>query len=220
MLVKQAIAGWLLRHDVVWPLDPSAPWWLLTHYSARNEVQNLLDGALILATMLARCRPPARLPLPSYRCHGPEPRCLVLAARSSPGTGAQPARRRRRFPRSPCRHGVDAWGGGLRSALERCRALPPAGRRLAVVAGPRHPAPRAATEEASPLSSLVMARGLHARRRPVAGAAGVGRERGGSADSAERNGAATPPHPHGHHRQIALRQATARQRQHHRVLQC
>jgi polyferredoxin len=53
VLVKQAVAAWLLRHDIVWPLEASAPWWLLTNYPARNDVLNLLDGALILATMTA-----------------------------------------------------------------------------------------------------------------------------------------------------------------------
>lgn len=53
VLVKQTVAGWLLRHDIVWPLERSAPWWLLTNYPERNDVLNLLDGALVLTAMLA-----------------------------------------------------------------------------------------------------------------------------------------------------------------------
>lgn len=46
--VKQAIATWLVRQDMLWPLERSAPWWLLTNYPARNDVLNILDGALVL----------------------------------------------------------------------------------------------------------------------------------------------------------------------------
>lgn len=50
---KQAIAGWLVRRDILWPLEPSAPWWLLTNHPARNDVLNLLDDALLLGYILA-----------------------------------------------------------------------------------------------------------------------------------------------------------------------
>lgn len=46
---KQAIATWLVDHDVLWPLAGNAPWWLLTHYPDQNDVLTWLDGALLLA---------------------------------------------------------------------------------------------------------------------------------------------------------------------------
>ncbi len=45
---KQAIAEWLVGRDILWPLEASAPWWLLTNYPARNDVLTPLDGALLL----------------------------------------------------------------------------------------------------------------------------------------------------------------------------
>lgn len=46
--VKLTLARWLLQHDVFWPLERSAPWWLLTNYPQHNDVLNLLDGALVI----------------------------------------------------------------------------------------------------------------------------------------------------------------------------
>ncbi len=46
---KQWIAEWLVNHDIVWPLEATLPWWLLTDYPAQNDVMSLLDGALLLA---------------------------------------------------------------------------------------------------------------------------------------------------------------------------
>lgn len=51
--VKQALAGWLVRQDMLWPLERSAPWWLLTNYPARNDVLNLLDAALLVVYIVA-----------------------------------------------------------------------------------------------------------------------------------------------------------------------
>ena len=45
---KQQAAVWLYQHGWGWPLETSAPWWLLTHYPEHNDVFTLLDGALLL----------------------------------------------------------------------------------------------------------------------------------------------------------------------------
>ncbi|HXH01833.1 MAG TPA: 4Fe-4S binding protein [Candidatus Competibacteraceae bacterium] len=50
--VKQALAQWLVEHDILWPLETSAPWWLFTHYPAQNDVFSWLDGALLIAYIL------------------------------------------------------------------------------------------------------------------------------------------------------------------------
>ncbi|MCB1893305.1 MAG: 4Fe-4S binding protein, partial [Rhodocyclaceae bacterium] len=46
---RQAAAEWLVGHDLLWPLESGAPWWLLTHYPEANDVFTWLDGGLILA---------------------------------------------------------------------------------------------------------------------------------------------------------------------------
>jgi len=50
---KQSMAAWLVGRDVLWPLEMSAPWWILTNYPARNDVLTLLDGAMLLAYIFA-----------------------------------------------------------------------------------------------------------------------------------------------------------------------
>jgi len=51
--VKQAVAEWLVDHGLVWPLEPLAPWWILTNYPEKNDVLSLLDGAVLIGYVLA-----------------------------------------------------------------------------------------------------------------------------------------------------------------------
>lgn len=51
--MKQAAAEWLVDHDILWPLDTEAPWWLLTHYPQHNDVFSWLDGAALISYVLA-----------------------------------------------------------------------------------------------------------------------------------------------------------------------
>lgn len=51
--LKQNTATWLVAQGQMWPLTTTAPWWLLTNYPAQNEVFSLLDGALLVAYVLA-----------------------------------------------------------------------------------------------------------------------------------------------------------------------
>jgi polyferredoxin len=46
--LKQTAAEWLVNQDVMWLLDESPAWWLLTRYPAVNDVFTWLDGAAIL----------------------------------------------------------------------------------------------------------------------------------------------------------------------------
>jgi polyferredoxin len=47
--MKQAIATWLVDHEIMWPLAAHVPWFLLTNYPDNNDVLTPLDGALIVA---------------------------------------------------------------------------------------------------------------------------------------------------------------------------
>nr|WP_253272929.1 4Fe-4S binding protein [Halomonas sp. PR-M31] len=51
--LKQAAAVWLVNHDLMWPLETTAPWWILTNYPGQNDVFNLLDGAVLIGYILA-----------------------------------------------------------------------------------------------------------------------------------------------------------------------
>lgn len=51
--VKQMFAGWLVDHDLIWPLKPLAPWWILTNYPDQNDMLTLLDGAVLIGYILA-----------------------------------------------------------------------------------------------------------------------------------------------------------------------
>lgn len=46
---KQWAATRLAEAGVLWPLDATAPWWVLTNYPDRNDVLTLFDGALLVA---------------------------------------------------------------------------------------------------------------------------------------------------------------------------
>jgi hypothetical protein len=46
---KTAAAEWLVNHEILWPLDDSPAWWLLTRYPEANDVFTWLDGIGILA---------------------------------------------------------------------------------------------------------------------------------------------------------------------------
>lgn len=50
--IKQALAGWLVDRGMLWPLERSAPWWVLTSYSERNDVLSLADGVLLVGYVL------------------------------------------------------------------------------------------------------------------------------------------------------------------------
>ncbi|MDR3411433.1 MAG: 4Fe-4S binding protein [Formivibrio sp.] len=50
---KQWAAEWLINHDILWPLQTNAPWWMFTHYAENNDVFSWLDGSLLLAYIFA-----------------------------------------------------------------------------------------------------------------------------------------------------------------------
>ncbi len=47
-MVKQFCAGWLIDAGLLWPVETTAPWWILTNYPERNDMLTLLDGALLI----------------------------------------------------------------------------------------------------------------------------------------------------------------------------
>jgi polyferredoxin len=50
--VKQHIARVLVEHGIMWPLDATLPWWMLTNYPAQNDVLSVLDGGLLITYIL------------------------------------------------------------------------------------------------------------------------------------------------------------------------
>jgi hypothetical protein len=45
---KQNLAEWLVGNDIVWPLERSAPWFILTNYPMQNDTMSLLDGTVLV----------------------------------------------------------------------------------------------------------------------------------------------------------------------------
>ncbi|MCG1054333.1 4Fe-4S binding protein [Mycetohabitans sp. B5] len=46
--IKQALAAWLIDHDIMWPLQTNAPWFIFTHYPEQNDAFSWLDGGLVI----------------------------------------------------------------------------------------------------------------------------------------------------------------------------
>ena len=46
--LKQIFASWLIDHNILWPLDTNAPWFLFTHYPEQNDVFSWLDGSMVI----------------------------------------------------------------------------------------------------------------------------------------------------------------------------
>jgi hypothetical protein len=51
--MKQTAAEWLVERDILWPLEESQAWWLLTRYPDVNDIFTWLDGTLILVWITA-----------------------------------------------------------------------------------------------------------------------------------------------------------------------
>jgi polyferredoxin len=46
--LKQALAGWLVDQNVLWPLRLQPPWWILTDYPSVHDQMTVLDGGVLL----------------------------------------------------------------------------------------------------------------------------------------------------------------------------
>ncbi|WP_083607472.1 4Fe-4S binding protein [Thalassospira sp. TSL5-1] len=46
--IKQMLAMALVNHNIIWPLQATLPWWILTNYAAQNDVLTVLDGVVLL----------------------------------------------------------------------------------------------------------------------------------------------------------------------------
>lgn len=46
--IKQFMANWFINHDIIFPLNLTAPWWILTNYPLQNDVMTILDGMALL----------------------------------------------------------------------------------------------------------------------------------------------------------------------------
>lgn len=51
--LKQWGAEYLVEREIFWPLDPTAPWWLLTNYPSQNDRFSWLDGGAIVVYIMA-----------------------------------------------------------------------------------------------------------------------------------------------------------------------
>jgi len=49
---KQFAAEWLVEHRWMWPLEATAPWWVLTNDPDQNDVMTLLDGAVLIVYLV------------------------------------------------------------------------------------------------------------------------------------------------------------------------
>lgn len=50
---KQGLATWLVGQEIIWPLEQSLPWWILTNNPAGNDVLSVLDGTVLLTYIVA-----------------------------------------------------------------------------------------------------------------------------------------------------------------------
>ena len=50
--IKQTLAEWLVDKDIFWPLEPIAPWYVLTNYPQLNDVMTPLDGVVLILYIL------------------------------------------------------------------------------------------------------------------------------------------------------------------------
>ena len=50
---KQRAAEWLVEQGWLWPIEPHAPWWVLTNYPAQNDMMTPLDGAMMITYVVA-----------------------------------------------------------------------------------------------------------------------------------------------------------------------
>ena len=51
--IKQTLAEWLADRNLIFLLEDSAPWWLLTHYPQLNDSFSWLDGGVLVGYILA-----------------------------------------------------------------------------------------------------------------------------------------------------------------------
>jgi hypothetical protein len=85
--LKQALAGWLVDHNVLWPLTLQPPCWILTDYPSVDDQMTFLDGGVLLAYIMAT----------AIAIGGSASLCLWLAARS---LGSSPGLRFHHFAQS------------------------------------------------------------------------------------------------------------------------
>jgi len=52
VLFKQKLAAWLVGQGLIFPLEPTAPWWILTNYPQISDSFNWLDGFCISVYIL------------------------------------------------------------------------------------------------------------------------------------------------------------------------
>lgn len=53
IVYKQFLAEWLINHNIFWPLNANAPWWLLTNYPSVADRFTWLDGFCIVSYILS-----------------------------------------------------------------------------------------------------------------------------------------------------------------------